>query len=126
MVKKVFTQEVLASIPQMVADGMNRKEIAARIGCTPGSLSMRCSQYKISLRGPQRRKRKKSAKPRPAKHLTIKSSVILSHVARSHLRQRAEARGVTEAALVMLILETIARDNLYDAVLDDDKKSEAA
>jgi hypothetical protein len=36
----------------------------------------------------------------------------------SRLRQRAEATGVNEAALVRNLLEVIAQDDLFDAVLD--------
>ena len=39
----------------------------------------------------------------------------------SRLRQRAEATGMTEAALVTNLLEVIAQDDLYDAVLDTAK-----
>ena len=36
----------------------------------------------------------------------------------SRLRQRAEAIGMTEAELATNLLEVIAQDDLYDAVLD--------
>ena len=36
----------------------------------------------------------------------------------SRLRQHAEAIGVSEAQLASELLEVIARDDLYDAVLD--------
>ena len=39
----------------------------------------------------------------------------------SRLRQRAEATGMTEAELVTKLLEVIAQDDLYDAVLDNGK-----
>jgi hypothetical protein len=39
----------------------------------------------------------------------------------SRLRQRAEATGMSEAALVRNLLEVIARDDLFDAVLDTAK-----
>ena len=39
----------------------------------------------------------------------------------SRLRQRAEATGMTEAALVTKLLEMIAQDDLFDAVLDTSK-----
>ena len=45
----------------------------------------------------------------------------LSPVAMSRLRQRAEATGMTEAALVRNLLEVIAQDDLFDAVLDTAK-----
>jgi hypothetical protein len=36
------------------------------------------------------------------------------------LQRRAAASGKTEVALAQELIETIARDNLYDAVLDLD------
>ena len=42
----------------------------------------------------------------------------ISRVAMSRLRQHAEAIGVSEAQLASELLEVIARDDLYDAVLD--------
>jgi len=39
----------------------------------------------------------------------------------SRLRQRAEAAGMTEAELVTTLIEVIAQDDLYDAVLDNGK-----
>ena len=40
----------------------------------------------------------------------------------SRLRQHAEAIGVNEAQLASDLLEVIARDDLYDAVLDNKAK----
>ena len=39
----------------------------------------------------------------------------------SRLRQRATATGMTEAELVTTLIEMIAQDDLYDAVLDNGK-----
>ena len=39
----------------------------------------------------------------------------------SRLRQRAEATGVAEAKLATKVLEVIAQDDLFDAVLDTAK-----
>jgi hypothetical protein len=47
----------------------------------------------------------------------------LSRVAMSRLRQRAEAIGMTEAELVTTLIEMIAQDDLYDAVLDTAKNA---
>ena len=48
---------------------------------------------------------------------------MLSRVAMSRLRQRAEATGMTEAQLASKLLETIALDDLFDAVLDTERKT---
>jgi len=51
----------------------------------------------------------------------VPTTLQLSRVAMSRLRQRANAMGVTEAALVTTLLEMIAQDDLFDAVLDTAK-----
>ena len=51
----------------------------------------------------------------------IPTTLQLSRVAMSRLRQRAEATGMTEAELVTTLIEMIAQDDLYDAVLDTAK-----
>jgi len=132
MPKRVFTEEMFALITQMVSQNMKASEIAERLGCKLGSLKVRCSQRKISLRTPNwkdgRKKREPKVLPcaveqkeeviksRPL--LTMQSSLMLSRVAASRLRQHAETLGMTEAALATSLLELIAKDDLYDAVLD--------
>ena len=56
----------------------------------------------------------------------LPTTLQLSRVAMSRLHERAEAMGVTEAALAATLLEMIVQDDLYDAVLDtEDKKISA-
>jgi hypothetical protein len=47
---RLFTMEVLASIPSLVAAGHNTEEIARKVGCKINSLRVTCSRHKISLR----------------------------------------------------------------------------
>ena len=54
----------------------------------------------------------------------VPATLQLSRVAMSRLRQRAEATGISEAELVTTLIEVIARDDLYDAVLDTAKDAE--
>jgi|SRR5690349_11666544 hypothetical protein len=68
MRKKLFTGSVLAEIPQWIRDeGLGPAEIAENIGCTIGTLRVRCSHYGISLRKPlrSRRPRHSGSKARP-------------------------------------------------------------
>ena len=51
----------------------------------------------------------------------VPTTLQLNRVAMSQLRQRAEAIGMTEAELVTKLLEVIAQDDLFDAVLDNGK-----
>ena len=89
-----------ALIRVLIEQGLSDLEIANRVGCTVGTLRVRCSQLKISLR-------------RPAK-------VVLPQGILDQLIQRAKLMGVSTTSLAADLLEEIARDDLYDAVLDRD------
>jgi hypothetical protein len=122
----------MAGIPVLVQQGLNAEAIAARLGCTVGTLKVRCSQAQISLRVPKEVKvvplvpAPKPPKPPQSKQcfaFAIPTTLQLSRVAMSRLRQRAEATGMTEAELVTTLIEMIAQDDLYDAVLDTAKNA---
>ena len=137
MRQPMFTDAVLALIPTLVAQNVRPAEIAEYIGCTFGTLKVRCSEYRISLRTPDWRDRRKqrlaapkamtlTMLPKPVsspQQRTVQSSLMLSRVAMSRLRQRAEAGGMTEAQLASKLLETIGLDDLFDAVLDTERKA---
>ena len=89
-----------ALIRVLIDQGLSDLEIANRMGCTVGTLRVRCSQLKISLR--------RSAK------------VALQQAILAQLNQRAALMGVSTTTLAADLLEEIARDDLYDAVLDRD------
>jgi transcriptional regulator with XRE-family HTH domain len=89
-----------ALIRVLIEQGLSDLEIADRVGCTVGTLRVRCSQLKISLR-------------RPGK-------VVLPQAILDQLIQRAKLMGVSTTSLAADLLEEIARDDLYDAVLDRD------
>ena len=122
----------MAGIPVLVQQGLNAEAIAARLGCTVGTLKVRCSQAQISLRVPKEVKvvplvpAPKPPKPPQSKQcfaFAMPTTLQLSRVAMSRLRQRAEATGMTEAELVTTLIEMIAQDDLYDAVLDTAKNA---
>ena len=127
----VLTKDVMAGIPVLVQQGLNTEAIAARLGCTVGTLKVRCSQQRISLRVPKELKVvplvplvPAPEPPKPPKQerslaFALPTTLQLSRVAMSRLRQRAEAIGVNEAQLASDLLEVIAQDDLYDAVLDN-------
>jgi hypothetical protein len=95
-------------IRELVGQGLSNTEIANRFGWTVGTLYVRCSQLKISLR--------RSCKVRLRRWLHVPVSDDLY----GQLRQRAAIMGVSTAELVMDLLNVIDRDGLYDAVLDRD------
>ena len=123
----ILTEAVLASIPMLVEQDLNTQAIAARLGCTVATLKVRCSQARISLRVPRELKVvplvpvPQPPKPPQSKRRFAFAVLQLSKVAMSRLRQRADATGMTEDALVMNLLEVIAQDDLFDAVLDTAK-----
>jgi hypothetical protein len=51
--RSILTKDVMAGIPVLVQQGLNTEAIAARLGCTAGTLKVRCSQAGISLRVPK-------------------------------------------------------------------------
>lgn len=104
--RTILTKEVLDRIPGMVANGANRQQIAALLGCNLGTLQVRCSQHGIKLCNRQ-----------PLDYVVVR----LPRQIASAMRERAARRGETAQALVRRLLETIARDDLYTAVLDDEK-----
>ena len=127
----ILTKTVMAGIPVLVQQGMAAEAIAARLGCTVGTFKVRCSHAGISLRVPKEVKVvpmvslvPASPKPPQSKRcfaFAVPTTLELSRVAMSRLRQRAQATGMTEAELVTKLLEVIAQDDLYDAVLDTAK-----
>ena len=131
--RSILTKDVMAGIPVLVQQGLTAEAIAARLGCTVGTLKVRCSQAQISLRVPKEVKvvplvplapvptTPKSSQSKRCFAFAVPTTLQLSRVAMSRLRQRANAMGVTEAALVTTLLEMIAQDDLFDAVLDTAK-----
>ena len=136
--RSILTKDVMAGIPVLVQQGLNAEAIAARLGCTAGTLKVRCSQAQISLRAPKEVKvvpmvpLVPSANPPPPPKqrrsyaFAVPTTLQLSRVAMSRLRQRAEAMGLNEAELVTTLIEMIAQDDLYDAVLDAEGKKISA
>jgi transposase-like protein len=111
-VTKIFTPEVRARIPDMVEQGMTIDEIAAQLGCKRSTLVVKCSHHQISLRRGGRRHRLRAAPDR-------KTPLQLSKVAVIKFHLQAERRQRDIDVLAKSLLEIIARDNLFDAVLDE-------
>jgi len=145
---KIFTDEVLASIPAMIAGGMKRDAIAEKLGTTVASLQVKCSIAGVSLRPPgprcqrsraeldalaEQRRIKKAllaglplevAPPPPPKEfksrgVNYKIKVAMDTEALALLVMRAEKLGTTVDVVARKVLEAVARDNLYDAVVDE-------
>jgi len=127
-------------IPALVAQGLSTAEIAVKLGCAEGSLRVRCSHLKISLRRqanpkPDARTDVGPASPGAAvdrhqiaegagpEEMTVANHetelrVALPHKTVNQLRQHAALMGISAAMLAANLLQTIAQDKLYKAVLD--------
>ena len=124
MRRKLLTERVLAQIPRwIIEEGLGPADIAKRVGCTVGSLRVRCSRFGISLR--QRSNQRPddyesygSLTSRARKELIL----TLPNETRARFQARAAAFGMSEQAFFRLLIETIDRDDLYSAVLDDGKE----
>jgi len=93
-----------ALIPALIEEGLSDLEIANRMGWTVGTLRVRCSQLKISLRRQNINGRQ----------------FVLPQATFDQLHWRATMMGVATSVLVAELLKAIARDSLYNAVLDGD------
>jgi len=115
-----ITDDMFARIPALLLEGMTKAEIAAIYGVTSGTLVVRCSQRGISLRRggtlPKRTKLpKRTNLTLPDEPLPLSDGVLKS------LSEAARAMGKDSTArLVSDLLEKIASDGLYKAVLDEE------
>jgi hypothetical protein len=111
--RKKITSAALNKIPHFLDQGLGATEIAHVIGCTVGTLRVRCSQMRISLR---QRRPKNGVLPKAGRHKPL--ALVLPPSIIDQLRCRAAQEGISDSRLASRLLEVIARDGLYDAVLD--------
>ena len=111
---RLVTDEMYASIPTLLEQGMNTFTIAERFGVTVNSLKVLCSARRISLR----RNRKCPRSPRPT---TVQLPLSVSLDLARSLHEATKASGRKDPSrLVSDLLERIASDSLYRAVLDEE------
>lgn len=103
--KSIFTKAVIGRIKEMQSNGSTNKEIAEAIGSTEGSVTSRTSQLGLS---------------RNPKHPTEKSiRVAFPEWIVTRCTPHAARRDLSPADLIRLLIEHIARENLFEAILDD-------
>jgi hypothetical protein len=109
-----ITDDMFARIPTLLLEGTTKAQIAAMYGVTLGTLTVLCSRRGISLR-------KGGALPKRT-NLTLPDEPLpLSDGVLKSLRKTARAMGKDSTArLVSDLLEKIASDGLYKAVLDEE------
>jgi hypothetical protein len=121
-----ITDDMFACIPALLLEGMAKAEIAAMYSVTPGTLVVLCSQRGISLRrGGTLPKRTKLPK---RTNLTLPDEPLpLSDGLLKSLSEAAREMGKDSTArLVSDLLEKIASDGLYKAVLDEEVHNDRA
>jgi hypothetical protein len=111
----IFTEETFATIARDIAAGISSTEIAKRLGCTHGTLRVKCSYAKVSLRrtGVYRFRR---GRHRPGTETAL-TMELPPEVVRELKRQSA-ARGISTGDLAGKLLAVVTADNLFNAVLD--------
>ena len=144
----ILTKAALDRVTGLVDQGRSAAEIANELGCTLGTLKVRCSQHGISLRrraggsfnetfnavdpvaGPDANPAGRSKSGyrsyrvgRPivgeaSAEVHIELKVMLPRITVEQLRQRGALRGISGSTLASELLVTIARGCLYDAVID--------
>lgn len=107
MQRKLFTGSVMTQIPRWVGQQLTAPDIARKIGCTVGTLRVRCSQAGISVKPVG-----KTISIEPGqKVLSIRSHSCqlecLPSQVRDRLRARAALKGISEFTLFTSLIETI-------------------
>lgn len=106
MPRPIYNDATIEKIVQMQSDGLTDKEIAKAIGTTDKRLASRVSQLGIA-RYPRDRLQDK------------RTRVCFTEALITKYRPPAEKRGMTPPELIRVLIDRIAKDNLFEAVLDD-------
>jgi hypothetical protein len=106
---KIFTEANLIKVRALADNGFGAVQIAHAIGSTPGSVRNMCGKMKIKLG----RTKGFGCGAEPC---------IISNVSEAsffELDRHARQRDISVQTLAALLLETIAKDDLFDAVIDE-------
>jgi len=106
---KIFTEANLIKIRVLADNGSGALQIAHAIGSTPGSVRNMCGKMKI--------------KAGPLERLWLWRRAVHNFQRFRgeffELDRHARQRDISLQTLAALFLETIAKDNLFDAVIDE-------
>ena len=141
--RRLFASATMDQIESWLNEGLSAAAIAEKVGCTLGTLRVRCSQAGVSLRrkkGPVAAQGCPRGPAETPRGMPSRSGEKLAGTARSetgaaseeehlvlriappaiqHLRSRAARKGLSDSVLATMLLETIVQDDLYEAVLDE-------
>src|ERR1700730_2184817 len=116
--KPIFLPSLIPQIQSWRDEGLSTAEIADKLGCSLGTLRVRCSQLGIPLRRPRKEQQAPKASARQENGASITISLHPGTV--MALREQAASRGATVSGLAAILLEAVANDGLYGDVLDED------
>jgi hypothetical protein len=117
MPRRVFTPATIQLIRELALQGKSAAEVAGRIGSTPASIRVRCSQHKIKLG----RRGRPSLRHAAAQRSGVKKLLIRMDAADLvAFKRKAAQMGRTPTELASALLETIVTSDLFKAVLGDD------
>jgi hypothetical protein len=114
---QIFTPTTLEVIRGLADQGKTAPEIAYVIGSTPGSVRVKCCQFKIKLM-----RRGRPTRLPSQQHYTVgqKVSVYLRPSEYAALKWKAAHMQKSAAELAAKLLEAIIGSNIFEAVLDED------
>ena len=104
-----FTEAEIEKLRLMAECGHDGPTIARVLGRTPQAVRVKCVELGIRLR-------------RPRADQEVRFEADFETVA--GLRAAAAAKGTSVPRLARLLLETIVRDNLFDAIVDDQPRGQ--
>jgi hypothetical protein len=119
MPRRLFTPAVIKAVRELASQGKTASEIAATIGSTPASVRVKCCHLKIQLS----RRGRPSLVPSSRPH-NYEGKLVLYMRPDDYaaLYRRATQMRKSPVELAGMLLEAIVSANLFEAVLDDDRK----
>ena len=111
----VFTPTAVEIIRSLADQGRSASEIADVLGSTPGSVRVKCCQFKIKL-GRKRLRRLAVETQDLPKH---KLAAHLSPSIYAALLRKARHKQKLPSELAEMLLDAVISSNIYKAVLDD-------
>src|SRR3974390_3784537 len=109
MRRKIFTEANMVKVKTMAEQGYGAAHIAHEIRSTPGSVRVMCSNKKIKRRDTS------GSSWIPRRWITFK----VSEETFLELERYAKQKEVPVQTLTAQLLEIMAKENLFDAVLDE-------
>ena len=112
---QVFTTTAVEIIRGLADQGRSASEIADAVGSTPGSVRVKCSQFKIKLRRSRISGLATTAHDLPMQRL----ATHLSPKTYRALRRKAHHKQKTTTEFAEMLLEAVIVSSIYKAVLND-------